>query len=132
MFLYEAGNESTLPYLKQAEQDPEFEVALQVKMAIDRIENGEEAKGSVWKQMTESRQANDKWFGRTQAKGMRMILSACLLIFKSLPKYFEDINLISIILVKWFLQIFSDEWLHLYVNMLEFLEYTKNYIILNH
>ncbi|MGE7184592.1 conserved virulence factor C family protein [Peribacillus sp. NPDC006672] len=60
MFLYEAGNETTLPLLKQAEQDPEFEVALQVKMAIDRIENGEEAKGSVWKQMTESRQANDK------------------------------------------------------------------------
>ncbi|MEB2628407.1 conserved virulence factor C family protein [Peribacillus frigoritolerans] len=60
MFLYEVGNETTLPYLKQAEQDPEFEVALQVKMAIDRIENGEEAKGSVWKQMTESRQANDK------------------------------------------------------------------------
>lgn len=60
MFLYEAGNETTLPYLKQAEQDPEFEVALQVKMAIDRIENGEEAKGSVWKQMTESRQTNDK------------------------------------------------------------------------
>ncbi|SIQ45089.1 HEAT repeat-containing protein [Peribacillus simplex] len=60
MFLYEAGNETTLPFLKQAEQDPEFEVALQVKMAIDRIENGEEAKGSVWKQMTESRQANDK------------------------------------------------------------------------
>ncbi|MES1038635.1 conserved virulence factor C family protein [Peribacillus simplex] len=60
MFLYEVGNETTLPFLKQAEQDPEFEVALQVKMAIDRIENGEEAKGSVWKQMTESRQANDK------------------------------------------------------------------------
>ncbi|MBK5463056.1 MULTISPECIES: conserved virulence factor C family protein [unclassified Peribacillus] len=60
MFLYEVGNETVLPYLKQAEQDPEFEVALQVKMAIDRIENGEEAKGSVWKQMTESRQTNDK------------------------------------------------------------------------
>ena len=60
MFLYEAGNETTLPLLKQAEQDPEFEVALQVKMAIDRIENGEEAKGSVWKQMTESRLANEK------------------------------------------------------------------------
>ncbi|MFP3510449.1 conserved virulence factor C family protein [Peribacillus sp. SIMBA_075] len=60
MFLYEAGNETTLPLLKQAELDPEFEVALQVKMAIDRIENGEEAKGSVWKQMTESRLANEK------------------------------------------------------------------------
>lgn len=55
MFLYEVGDETILPYLKKAEQDPEFEVALQVKMALERIENGEEAKGSVWKQMTESR-----------------------------------------------------------------------------
>ncbi|OIK07447.1 conserved virulence factor C family protein [Bacillus sp. MUM 13] len=56
MFLYESGDERVLPALKQAENDPEFEVAMQVKMAISRIENGEEAKGSVWKQMTESRQ----------------------------------------------------------------------------
>ncbi|WP_026694900.1 conserved virulence factor C family protein [Peribacillus kribbensis] len=55
MFLYETGDESVLPALKEAEHDPEFEVDLQIKMAIDRIENGEEAKGSVWKQMTESR-----------------------------------------------------------------------------
>ncbi len=27
-------------------------------MAIERIEHGEEAKGSVWKQMTESRKKN--------------------------------------------------------------------------
>ncbi|MCP3738869.1 conserved virulence factor C family protein [Rossellomorea sp. BNER] len=56
MFLYEAGGESALPALKEAENDPEFEVKLQVKMAIERIEGGEEAKGSVWKQMTEARQ----------------------------------------------------------------------------
>ena len=56
MFLYELGDESVLPALKAAENDAEFEVALQVKMAIDRIENGEEARGSVWKQMTEARQ----------------------------------------------------------------------------
>ncbi|MBM7692556.1 hypothetical protein JOC77_001986 [Peribacillus deserti] len=55
MFLYETGDQSVLPALKAAEDDPEFEVALQVRMAIDRIENGEEAKGSVWKQMTEAR-----------------------------------------------------------------------------
>jgi hypothetical protein len=55
MFLYEEGDESVLPALKQAEDDPEFEVKLQVKMAIERIEGGEEAKGSVWKQMTEAR-----------------------------------------------------------------------------
>lgn len=58
MFLYELGNESVLPALKKADNDPEFEVDMQIKMAIDRIENGEEAKGSVWKQMTESRQNN--------------------------------------------------------------------------
>ncbi|WP_374054115.1 conserved virulence factor C family protein [Rossellomorea sp. FM04394] len=56
MFLYEVGDESALPGLKEAENDPEFEVKLQVKMAIERIEGGEEAKGSVWKQMTEARQ----------------------------------------------------------------------------
>lgn len=56
MFLYESGDAGVLPALKAAENDPEFEVAMQVKMAIERIETGEEAKGSVWKQMTESRQ----------------------------------------------------------------------------
>ncbi|GAA0348278.1 conserved virulence factor C family protein [Bacillus carboniphilus] len=55
MFLYEEGDESALSALKEAENDPEFEVALQVKMAIERIEGGEKAKGSVWKQMTEAR-----------------------------------------------------------------------------
>ncbi|WP_042473495.1 conserved virulence factor C family protein [Bacillus ndiopicus] len=55
MFLYETGTENALQALHQAAQDPEFEVKLQVKMAIARIEQGEEAKGSVWKQMTEVR-----------------------------------------------------------------------------
>ena len=58
MFLYEVGDETALEALKAAEDDPEFEVSLQVKMAIERIEHGEEAKGSVWKQMTESRKKN--------------------------------------------------------------------------
>ncbi|SOC14962.1 HEAT repeat protein [Ureibacillus xyleni] len=53
MYLYETGTENSLPALHDAENDPEFEVKLQVKMAIARIEQGEEAKGSVWKQMTE-------------------------------------------------------------------------------
>lgn len=57
MFLYETGTEAALPALKEAEEDPEFEVKLQIKMAIARIEQGEDAKGSVWKQMTEARQA---------------------------------------------------------------------------
>ncbi len=55
MYLYEVGDKTALPALKEAEHDSEFEVSLQVKMAIARIEGGEEAKGSVWKQMTESR-----------------------------------------------------------------------------
>lgn len=55
MFLYEVGDEKALPALKEAENDPEFEVSMQVKLAIVRIELGEEAKGSVWKQMTEAR-----------------------------------------------------------------------------
>ncbi|MBY0096629.1 conserved virulence factor C family protein [Mesobacillus maritimus] len=58
MFLYEVGDERALLALKKAEQDPEFEVSLQVKLAIARIEHGEEAKGSVWKQMTEARKNN--------------------------------------------------------------------------
>lgn len=57
MFLYESGTEASLPALEQAADDPEFEVKLQVKMAIARIAQGEDAKGSVWKQMTEARQA---------------------------------------------------------------------------
>jgi Virulence factor/Scaffold protein Nfu/NifU N terminal/HEAT repeats/PBS lyase HEAT-like repeat len=55
MFLYEVGDEKALPALKAAENDSEFEVSMQIKMAIERIEGGEEAKGSVWKQMTEAR-----------------------------------------------------------------------------
>ncbi|WP_026563846.1 conserved virulence factor C family protein [Bacillus sp. UNC41MFS5] len=57
MFLYEAGDAMALPALKAAENDSEFEVSLQIKMAIERIEGGSEAKGSVWKQMTEARKS---------------------------------------------------------------------------
>ncbi|MEC1291401.1 conserved virulence factor C family protein [Bacillus mojavensis] len=59
MFLYEVGDESAIEALRAAEDDPEFEVSLQVKMALERIEHGEEAKGSVWKQMTESRRKGE-------------------------------------------------------------------------
>jgi HEAT repeat protein len=58
MFLYELGDERALPALKAAEDDPEFEVSLQIKLAVERIELGEDAKGSVWKQMTEARKQN--------------------------------------------------------------------------
>ncbi|WP_408006199.1 conserved virulence factor C family protein [Pseudalkalibacillus sp. A8] len=56
MFLYEVGDESAIPALKEAKDDPEFEVAMQVNIALERIEGGEEAKGSVWKQMTDTLQ----------------------------------------------------------------------------
>lgn len=55
MYLYETGTEAAVDALRIAAEDKEFEVKLQAKMALARIEQGEEAKGSVWKQMTESR-----------------------------------------------------------------------------
>ncbi|KZE67697.1 virulence factor [Fictibacillus phosphorivorans] len=55
-FLFEVGDETALPALKSAQDDPEFEVALQVKIAIERIQSGEEAAGTVWQQMTKSRE----------------------------------------------------------------------------
>jgi hypothetical protein len=65
MFLYEVGDEQAIPGLNAAQNDPEFEVALQVKMALQRIEGGDEAKGSVWKQMTETfNNTNNKTGGK--------------------------------------------------------------------
>ncbi|NMD72476.1 virulence factor [Bacillus sp. DNRA2] len=55
MFLFEVGDDRALSSLKAAVNDPEFEVSLQINMAIERIEGGTEALGSVWKQMTEAR-----------------------------------------------------------------------------
>jgi hypothetical protein len=51
MFLYEIGDETAIPALKAALDDPEFEVRMQVHMALERIESGEEAEGSIWHQM---------------------------------------------------------------------------------
>jgi len=56
-FLYEVGDESALPALHAAQEDPEFEVRLQIKMAMERIERGEEASGTVWQQMTRRNQS---------------------------------------------------------------------------
>ncbi|WP_068776845.1 virulence factor [Paenibacillus sp. FJAT-26967] len=58
-FLYEAGDESALEALREAADDPEFEISMQVQMAIARIEGGHAAEGSVWQQMTRSRQASE-------------------------------------------------------------------------
>jgi hypothetical protein len=56
-FLYEAGDESAVEALRTAAEDTEFEVALQAKMALERIERGEAAAGSVWQQMTKRGEA---------------------------------------------------------------------------
>lgn len=55
MYLFETGTDAGVEALKIASEDKEFEVKLQAKMALARIEQGEEAQGSVWKQMTELR-----------------------------------------------------------------------------
>ncbi|GAA0603566.1 conserved virulence factor C family protein [Virgibacillus siamensis] len=54
MYLYEVGDDTAIPELRKALNDPEFEVRMQVKMALARIEEGEEAKGSIWHQMTQA------------------------------------------------------------------------------
>ena len=37
MFLFELGDESAIPALKVAQDDPEFEVAMQARLALERI-----------------------------------------------------------------------------------------------
>ncbi|SFE11638.1 HEAT repeat-containing protein [Paenibacillus catalpae] len=54
-FLYEAGDESAVEALREAAKDAEFEIQLQAQIALERIERGEEAAGSVWQQMTAAR-----------------------------------------------------------------------------
>lgn len=54
-FLYELGDERAIPALRVAAQDSEFEIQLQASIALERIERGEEAAGSIWQQMTASR-----------------------------------------------------------------------------
>lgn len=51
-FLFEVGDDSAIPALKKAVHDSEFEVRMQAQMALERIERGEEASGTVWQQMT--------------------------------------------------------------------------------
>ena len=52
-FLYELGDESALPALREAQGDREFEVAMQIRQAIERIESGKVGQGPVWRQMTQ-------------------------------------------------------------------------------
>lgn len=51
MFIYESGDESSLAVLESHQDDPQYDVRLQIEMAIARIKQGESALGSVWKQM---------------------------------------------------------------------------------
>lgn len=59
MFLYEIGDETAIPALKDALDDPEFEVRMQINMALERIERGEEAEGSIWHQMIQASKSQD-------------------------------------------------------------------------
>ncbi|MFD1065140.1 conserved virulence factor C family protein [Oceanobacillus locisalsi] len=55
MYLYEAGDESAVSALQEAAADEtEFEVRMQMNIALERIQGGEQAKGSVWHQMTQA------------------------------------------------------------------------------
>jgi HEAT repeat protein len=55
-YLYDLGDDAALPALRAASDDPEFEVALQARMAVERIASGEAAAGTVWQQMAKSRE----------------------------------------------------------------------------
>lgn len=50
-FLYEVGTADAKLALEDAVKDPEFEVSLQARMALERIDSGEEAAGTIWQQM---------------------------------------------------------------------------------
>ena len=54
-FLYEVGTAEAHDALSLAADDPEFEVGLQARMALERIASGEEAAGTIWQQMSERR-----------------------------------------------------------------------------
>ncbi|UQZ33545.1 virulence factor [Paenibacillus sp. PK3_47] len=56
-FLYEVGTADAQEALTLAAEDPEFEVGLQARMALERISSGEEAAGTVWQQMSERRRS---------------------------------------------------------------------------
>lgn len=51
-FLYETGDRSALPALRESKDDTQFEVRMQIRLAIERIEGGHSAQGPVWQQMS--------------------------------------------------------------------------------
>lgn len=57
-FLYETGDDTAIPALEKAAKDSEFEISLQAQIALERIQRGEEAAGTVWQQMTAARKGS--------------------------------------------------------------------------
>ena len=53
-FLFELGDERSLPSLRAARDDQVFEVRMQIEQAIERIESGARPEGPVWQRMTGS------------------------------------------------------------------------------
>ena len=51
MLIFDEGGPEQLNSLREHADDSAYEVKLQIEMAITRIENGDEALGSVWKQI---------------------------------------------------------------------------------
>ena len=51
-FLFELGDERSLPSLRAARDDQVFEVRMQIEQAIERIESGARPEGPVWQRMT--------------------------------------------------------------------------------
>jgi len=51
-FLFEHGDKSALGALRNCQDDTEFEVRMQILQAIERIDSGRQAQGTVWQQMT--------------------------------------------------------------------------------
>ena len=50
-FLADVGTEEALPFLEGANNDPEFEVQLEIEAAIERIKSGKEASLPAWKKI---------------------------------------------------------------------------------
>jgi hypothetical protein len=44
--------EGNLHDLHAVAEDPEFEVRMQIRLAIERIESGDSGEGPIWQQMT--------------------------------------------------------------------------------
>lgn len=57
-FLADLGTDESLPFLREAADDPEFEVRLEIEAAIERISGGKEGSTPVWKKILDSGKNN--------------------------------------------------------------------------